>query len=176
MMRFLLALCVAVLPGIACSQTAVPVQGPPGPTGPVGGAWAQGSFSADQTTDIAVGDPVKFTTWTGTLSTDPVNYRVTLEAGKVYRISVTVGSSFSSGSGEAYFQLFDVTNAAGVGPFCSTHTASGGTTDRPTSIDYIDATAGDRVLELRIVAGTSNLLSILTAYTWITVVEIGPPP
>lgn len=179
-MRFLLRVAAVLLTASSVwAQTAVEIQGPPGPAGPpgtVGGDWAQGALAANQTTDIAVGDPIKFASWTGTLTTDPVNYRVTLVDGKLYLITVTIAPAFSNASGEAAFRLYDVTNATAVGPFCGGRGGSGGTTtDAPGTLTYIDATSGERVLELR-VADAVDLLEVIGAYTRITVVEIGTTP
>lgn len=179
-MRILIAISLVLLGTAVHAQTAVDVQGPPGPAGPagaVGGKWAQGALAANQSAGLNVNDPIQYATWEGTLTTDPVNYRVTLEDGKRYLITVSVGAAFSSGTGEAAFRLYDVTNATAVGPFCGRRAqgSGGSSSDPPGSLTYIDTTSGERVLELRIVDSV-NLLTVLSAYTWITVVEIGSSP
>jgi len=140
------------------------------------GEYAYGSLAADQTTNIAAGNPVKLATWSATLSTDGGTYRVTLEAGRAYLIIAGAGAAFSSSGGYLDLQLYDVTNAGYVGPIMDILPPSYNANSYAMSnITHIDATAGARTIELRIQA-VANLTSIRATSTRIAVAEIGPTP
>lgn len=173
-MRHFLLVLLFCLPALALGQSAVTVRGPSGASGVAAGEWAAGALSANQTTNISVSNPVKFATWTGTLGTDGGTYRVSLEDGKAYLITVTAGAAFSSSSSYVDLQLYDVTNAAAVGPTLEVlpPTANNNSLGSYT-ITHVEATAGARDIEVRITA-VSNLTSLLAAYTRVTVVEVGP--
>lgn len=78
-----------------------------------GASFAYGRFtlSADQTTNLASTNPVKFDTVQGSINSLS-NYTITLEANKTYKITFNIGCQFSANTGRSYFHVYNVTSSS----------------------------------------------------------------
>jgi hypothetical protein len=82
-----------------------------------GSTFKYGRFtlSADQTTNLANTNPVKFDTVQGSLTVS--NYNVALTAGKTYKISFGLSCKFSNASGNVYFYVYDINTSSVIGDY-----------------------------------------------------------
>ena len=71
------------------------------------------TLSADQTTSISAGDPIRFDTSVGDLTL--ATYKVTLKAKRKYKLISSMYFNFSGNTGDIVYQWYDTTNGAYIG-------------------------------------------------------------
>ena len=132
------------------------------------------TMSANQTADIANGDPIKFDTLdSGNISFDAVTYRATLKANKKYYMEALVLADFSADAAYVTTQLYDVTNAAYVGKQAFLPSVTNTTVKYSgTGIDTYQVTPSvDTVYEVRII-NPANLNRFQNGYSYWKIVEV----
>lgn len=78
--------------------------------------YAYITMSADQTTDIAATNPIKFNTLSsGNVTFDQATYRVTLKKNRTYRLEAGTEDGYSDNTGEVAYGFYNVTAGAYIG-------------------------------------------------------------
>jgi len=123
-------------------------------------------LSADQTTGIANGNPVKFDTLVvGNIQTDLANYHVILRAGIIYLLQASIYSTHS-GAGYICIQHYDLTNAGYIGIYTNQATSSNtGHIVSQNTLCHIVTPATSVDLEVAFLA-SSNLTSLESDCCW----------
>ncbi len=113
------------------------------------------TMSADQATGLAVDSPIQFNQCVGSLNLS--NYKVTLKAGKKYKLVGDALIVMSSGSSRVSLQWYDVTNGAyiGVESYVVPATYPNNATQKPSTEAVITPNA-DIEVELRISSTTGS--------------------
>lgn len=114
------------------------------------------TLSADQTTNISVGNPVKFNTIDGNLQFNTGTYIATLRAGITYLLEAHLTASFSGATGYISWNWYDITNVAILGKmglsYAMTMASHAGLN---TSSGAIVTPVTDITVDCRIVAGAA---------------------
>lgn len=137
--------------------------------------YAYITMSADQTTNILNGDPIKFNTLSdssGNMAFDPATYRVTLRANKTYRMQVGVLAGFSDNTGVVGFDIYNVTTSAQVGTRGYCLAADSASHTQPTSLAFYEITTTvDTIFNIRL-SSPKALSKIYSAYSFWEIQEL----
>jgi len=130
-------------------------------------------LSGNQTTDIAITDPIKFNTVVlNNMAFDPATYRVTLKANKTYCISSALYIFCSANTGYAQYRIYDVTNASLIGmtgtALISTYITNHGTQE---NIEHYITPSIDTVIEIRLYS-INSLHTIYAIGSYLKIQEI----
>lgn len=135
--------------------------------------YAYIGLSADQTTNLANTNPIKFNTMiAGNITFDPATYRVTLKKNRTYTLKASGFTDYSGATGITEFAFYNVTAAAEIGKRCLVLPVnySGSYSFQPTITSVITPTV-DTVIEVRIINPT-NLSKIRALYTYWEIQQI----
>ncbi len=118
--------------------------------------YAYITMSADQTTDVADTNPVKFNTLVaGNVTFNPATYRVTLKKNRTYVLRAKLYVGFTDATSYASWQFYNVTTAALVGKLgVALATSYAGHLSPQTEAFYCFTPTVDTVIELRLVTPT----------------------
>lgn len=130
-------------------------------------------MSADQTTDIAQSNPIKFNVLSnGNMYLNPATYQVTLKANKTYRMQVGILAGFSGNTGVVSFDIYNVTDAALVGTRGYCLTADSAAHTQPTSLAFYEITPTvDTIFDIRLSSPTA-LSKIYKVYSFWEIQEL----
>lgn len=134
--------------------------------------WGVFRLAANQTTGLAVNNPIRFDTVTaGTLGIS--GYTILLPAGRIFRLFASLSFSFASNNGSVQAAWFNLTTGQFVG-VTSQHIPPTNTTpwsDQPVSHAIVDATASAMSVQLRISAASSPN-GVFAGFSFAEVMEI----